>query len=253
MRSAVRVEMLKLRRSPVTLIASALMVVLVPALALGFVWIAENGTGATAEKARAMIVGEGWEAYLSSVDQIAAAAVFVGAGVVVSWAFGREHADRTFPSLFALPVSRGSTAAAKLSVLAAWAVVVSVALTLVALLLGTLTNIAPFDAEAAVGMLRVFAVVLSTSLLATTVAFFASVGRGYLPGIGAVVLIVAAAQFSVLFGAGGWFPYAVPGLVAVAGTDGAPQLNAGQVALVPILVLVAAALTIRWWRRAEAL
>lgn len=52
---------------------------------MGFHSVASRGgTGAVARKAEALLVGEGWENYLGAVDQIAAAAMFVGAGVVAT-------------------------------------------------------------------------------------------------------------------------------------------------------------------------
>jgi len=55
----------------------------------------------------------------------------------------------------------------------------------------------------------------------------------------------------VLFGTGGWFPFAVPGLAAIAGAEGAPDLTPLQVALVPALSALTTLLTIRWWTRTE--
>lgn len=251
MRRALRVETMKLMRSTVTWTASLLMGILIPVLALAFTWVAEHGTGPVAAKAQAMVFGVGWTGYLNSASQIGAAATFVGAGVVVAWMFGREHTDRTFASLFALPVSKGSIAAAKLTVLAAWAVVLSTAVSAAALHLGVAAGLPPLTASAMRELGRLWMVVFSTCLLATTVALVASVGRGYLPPIGAVVLLVAAAQISVAFGAGGWFPYAVPGLSAVANTGQVLPPHLLQLALVPLTALVVAWLTIRWWNHAE--
>ena len=251
MRRALRVETMKLMRSTVTWTASLLMALLVPVLALAFAWVAENGAGAVAAKAEAMVFGEGWTGYLNSANQIGAAAIFVGAGVVVAWMFGREHADRTFASLFALPVSKGSIASAKLMVLLAWAVVLSTAVSAVALLLGVASGLPPLMTSVIWELGRLWIVVFSTCLLATTVALVASVGRGYLPPIGAVALLVTAAQISVAFGAGGWFPYAVPGLLAVASTGQAAPPQMLQLALVPVTALVVARLTVRWWHGAE--
>jgi ABC-2 type transport system permease protein len=121
----------------VTLAATVLMGLLLPAMGLGFYTVAvSGGTGGLAGKAGALLTGEGWAGYLGLIDQIAAVAVFLGAGIVVTWVFGREHADRTFPSLFALPVSRGSIAAAKFVVLTAWLVGLAVLVGLVGLLFG---------------------------------------------------------------------------------------------------------------------
>ena len=137
MNRAVRVEWWKLKRSPVTVTATALMVILLPAMALGFYSVAQQGgTGPLAQKAGAFLIGEGWEGYLGAVDQIAAAAMFLGTGFVVAWTFGREHTDRTFPSLFALPVSRTSIAGAKFLVLAGWITLLSLLVVAVSLGIG---------------------------------------------------------------------------------------------------------------------
>lgn len=253
MTAAILVEWWKLKRSPVVLTATALMAVALPAMGLGFFSVAQHGgTGAMAAKSQAMLMGEGWVGYLGAVDQIAAAAMFVGAGVVVAWMFGREHADRTFAALFALPISRATVATAKFIVLLGWTVVLSALVAAVTTGLGLATDVGTFEmATHGPGIVRLFAVALSTTCLALTVGWAASAGRGYLPAIGALLLILAVAQMSVLFGTGGWFPFAVPGLLAVAGSEGAPSINATQVALVPLTAALGVAATIHWWRHAE--
>jgi len=251
--AAILVEWWKMKRSLVTLTATALMVILLPAMGLGFFSVAQQGgTGAVADKARAMLVGEGWAGYLGAVDQIAAAAMFVGAGVVVAWMFGREHADRTFAALFALPVPRATVATAKFIVLSGWAIVLSALVAIVTTGLGLVVDVGPFAiATQGPGIVRLFGIALSTTGLALTIGWVASVGRGYLPAIGAVVLILGAAQVSVLFGTGGWFPFAVPGLLAVTGSDGIPPVNAMQIALVPLTAGLGILATVQWWRHAE--
>lgn len=254
MNRAVRVEWWKLKRSPVTVTATALMVILLPAMALGFYSVAQQGgTGPLAQKAGAFLIGEGWEGYLGAVDQIAAAAMFLGTGFVVAWTFGREHTDRTFPSLFALPVSRTSIAGAKFLVLAGWITLLSLLVVAVSLGIGVAAGVGPIQ-TAVIGpaLLRLLAISLSTSMLSLTIGLVASVGRGYLPAVGALILIVVAAQMSVLFGIGGWFPFAIPGLIAVSGSEGAPVLIPMQIALVPVATAVGLSFTVRWWRRAEA-
>lgn len=253
MTAAILVEWWKLKRSPVALTATALMVVALPAMGLGFFSVAQRGgTGAMAVKSQAMLLGEGWTGYLGAVDQIAAAAMFVGAGVVVAWMFGREHADRTFPALFALPTSRATVATAKFIVLLGWAIVLSALVAVVTTGLGLADDVGTFAmATDGPGIVRLFAIALSTTGLALTVGWAASAGRGYLPAIGALLLILIAAQMSVLFGTGGWFPFAVPGLLAVAGSEGVPSLNSAQIALVPLTAAAGVWATIQWWRHAE--
>lgn len=253
MRAALRVELLKLTRSRVTLVATVLMGLLLPAMGLAFYSVAlSGGVGALADKAEAFLTGEGWVGYLGLVDQIAAVAVFVGAGVVVAWGFGREHVDRTFPSLFALTVPRATIALAKFLILSAWIVVLAVVIAVVALVLGLVGQVGPFEAAVVGGeTARLMMITVGAGVLALTMGYAASLGRGYLPAIGALSVIIAAAQVAVLFGTGGWFPFAVPGLMAVAGAEGAPDLSPAQIALVPAVALVSIWVTTRWWANTE--
>ncbi|MFZ0015434.1 MAG: ABC transporter permease [Acidimicrobiia bacterium] len=254
MTRVLRVEWWKLRRSRVSLATTLLLALLVPGMGLGFYVVAvSGGTGAMAIKASALLRGDGWAGYLGLVDQIAAVAIFIGAGVVVAWVFGREHADRTFQALFALPVSRSTIAAAKFVILAGWLAVLAIAIPVMALGLGVIAGVgSDGGGDALVAeLIRLLAICSGAGLLALPTGYVASVGRGYLPAIGALIITVAAAQIAVLFGTGGWFPFAVPGLAAVTGTPGAPALSLAQVVLVPLVSLAGMAGTVRWWRRAE--
>jgi len=253
MKRAVTVEILKFRRSPVVLVTTALIAVLVPVLCLGFL-AAANGdaVGAIAAKARAMGVGEGWDGYLGLLAQIVAVALFVGPGVVVAWAFGREHADRTFPSLFALPVSRRSIATAKFVVLLGWGAGLTTMLLVVAMVVGLLAGVGSLDGIDLAGTLvRLEVAGLLTVVVSLTLGYVASVGRGYLPAFGALILLTMFAQIAVALGSGAWFPYAAPGLYAVAGAEGVADVTPIQLLLVPVTTLVVGGATIRWWQRAE--
>jgi ABC-2 type transport system permease protein len=117
--------------------------------------------------------------------------------------------------------------------------------------LGLAGDLGPLDAAALGEMSDVLAVALLTSLLATTLAFPASVGRGYLAGIGAMVLVLVTAQMAVLFQAGAWYPFAAPGLWAVSGNLGELLVTLPQLALVPALAVIGAGVTARWWRDFE--
>lgn len=251
MKRAFAVELLKLRRSTVVRVATLLLGLAVPAMGLAFhlVAVGDSLVGPLAGKAAALSIGEGWTAYLRMVDQIAAVAVFLGAGIVTAWSFGREHTDGTFPSLFSIAVPRSSVAVAKFGALIVWITVASSLLVVAALGLGLAGRVGP---TFAVGeAVRLGAVTAGAALLSLTVAIAASAGRGPLPAIGAIVMLVAISQVAVLFGTGGWLPFAVPGLAAVAGADGYDSINAIQLALVPITALTGAAVTVAWWRSAE--
>jgi ABC-2 type transport system permease protein len=253
MRRALMVELLKFRRSTVVLTTTILIVVLVPLLCIGFLAIAKSGgAGAAALKAQAMVVGEGWDGYLGLLAQMVAVAMFIGPGVVVAWSFGREFSDRTFASLFALPVSRGSTAAAKFVVLLIWGSTLTVLLLVTAVLAGLIANVGPVDISHLLGSLaRLTLAGWLTATIALTIGLVASIGRGYLPAIGAIVLVTMAAQIAVLFGTGGWFPYAAPGLYGLAGAADVADVSAIQLLLVPTTSAIIAWLTVRWWKQAE--
>lgn len=253
MRAALRVEGWKLFRSRVPLVAALLLGLGLPSMGLGFYTVAlRGGTGILADKAASFLVAEGWVGYLRLVDQIAAVAAFLGVGVVVAWVFGREHADRTFAALFSLAVSRASIAAAKFSVLIAWALLIAMAVVLVALALGMVSGVGAIPDERLLPeSLRLFSITVGASLLALTMALVASWGRGYLPAIGALIVIVAVTQVAVLFGTGEWFPYAIPGLMAVVGGAGVPAMTPLQIGLVPLTALAAVMATLLWWRKAQ--
>lgn len=250
-RAAITVEWWKLRRSAVTWTTTTLMVVLMPALSAAFYSVAINGgRGPLATKAEIFLSSPGWAGYLGMTGQIAAAAALVGVGVVVSWVFGREHADRTFPALFALPVGRHAVAVAKLLVLTAWVMTVAAAVMVTSWMAGAL--VVNGGSVTFGGLVELGVVTLLTGISGICVSLFASVGRGYLPGVGATILLIIAAQVSVLFGTGAWFPPAVPGLIAVHGAPGIPPVSAIQIMAVPAFTGAACAATVAWWGNAAA-
>ncbi len=252
MRDALAVELLKLRRSPVTWITGILMVVLSPALCIAFVSVVEGSGGDSllAAKVQALVSGTGWVAYAGLLNQFAASALFVGFGVAVIWSFGREFSDRTVGSLFGLSVRRTSIATAKILIMAGWGVAVSVVMVVLATGLGSIVLGVP-DGAALGGMAKLLGVAVLTAVITLPLALPASIGRGYLPGIGVLVLLLISAQVAVLFGSGAWYPIAAPGLWAVSGQHEAMAVTAAQLALVPLTAIVGWVFTARWWGRFE--
>ncbi len=252
MKPALTVEWWKTRRSPVTITATALMALLLPAMGLGFYTVAvDGGTGVLAGKAGALLSEPGWVGYMGLVSQIVAVAMFLGVGVVVAWVFGREYVDRTFSSLFARPVSLLATAGAKYTVSFLWVLALGLFVTLVAIVFGWLAGVGEAGTGFWTEVARLLGVSIAAGILGLTTGYVASVGRGYLPAVGALIVIIAVSQVVVLFGTGGWFPFAVPGLLAIAGAEGAPTISVLQLALVPATAGVAIGLTLLWWKGAE--
>lgn len=253
MRAAVFAEALKLRRSPVILTVSLLVVLAIPAMSYAFFWVAVNGGfGPLAVKSSGLIVGEGWDGYFSSAGQITAAALFIASGVATAWVFGREFIDRTFASLFGMAVGRDTIAYAKFLTTGLWLSAVVLAMVGMVGAVGLLAGVEVVDLGVGEGLLRLLTIGLLSASLGLTAGLIASLSRGYLLAIGALIFVVAVSQMAVLFGTGGWFPFAVPGLMAGAGAEGVPDVLGIQIALVPLLIALVVVWTARVWQTAEA-
>ncbi len=249
--AALEVEWLKLRRSPLVWIVTAVISIGIPALCVAFMASARYGdpTTPTAIKIKAMVPSTDFAGLIAITGQVLSVGSLVAVGIVVAWSFGREFTDRTVASLFSLSVGRGTIAAAKLVVLLAWGAVITVVAVFVATIGGLLLRLgAPRAAELGI---KAVTVGLLAVLLALPLGFVASSARGYLPAIGALILLVVATQVITTIGGGAWFPYASPSLRS--GMGGAARSSVGfiQLALVPMLAAGSVAATLNWWRRAQ--
>lgn len=248
---ALDVELLKLRHSRVLKVSTVVLLLAPPLLSAAFASAAGSaGSDPMALKARAMLPGPGWEGYVSALGQFLATGGLLGMGIVVAWCFGREFAERTIVSLYAVATSRGSIAAAKLTLLLAWALGLALALGPASLLIGLAAGFGPPDSPALIGLGRIVVLGVLTGALALTVALFASLGRGYLPAFAGLLGLVVAAQVAVILGVGAWFPLSSPGLWAMR-IPGMSPVGAGHLALVPAFSLTAAFATVACWRRAS--
>ncbi|MGP3989323.1 ABC transporter permease [Streptomyces sp. 3N207] len=242
------VEAMKMRRAPVAVICTA-VIVLAPALlaAAAILALRANSSSSFAAKARLLVHGSSWAAYLGTGTQVMAVAVLLGLGFGFAWCFGREFTEGTVAALFGLPTGRGGIALAKCTVLLAWSVLVSIASTLalfgVGLLLGDLGSQPPR-----------WWLPLGVSLLSACntfpLAWLATVTRGYLGAVGGLIGLVVATQLVTSFGSGGWFPWAVPGLWS--GLGGAEFQVAGVQLVLPVAVaLISIVATTMRWRSLE--
>ncbi len=252
MKAAYAVETLKLRRSRVVLVATVTLVLVPAAMARGFLAAAEKGGSDPASlKAAAMLSGTGWTGYLGGLMQIYATAGVLGVGIVVGWCFGREYADRTVVSLYASATPRDAVATAKLALLAGWATGVALAVVVVAWLLGLASGLGMPDDQAVRTLARVAVLAVLSGLLALPVALAASAGRGYLPAVGGLLVLVVLAQVATILGAGGWWPWSVAAVWTMGPEAGMPTVAEARLLLVPAVALVGAVWTVAWWRRAE--
>ncbi|MEE6272164.1 ABC transporter permease [Georgenia sp. MJ206] len=119
-RAALVVEWMKVRRSPVGGVTTALLVLGVAAVS-GASFASIGGDGVLAAKAELLGGGQGWTGLLGLASQVMAVGGLLGFGVMAGWLFGREFTDGTVAALFARPVPLSAVAAAKLTVYLGWA------------------------------------------------------------------------------------------------------------------------------------
>lgn len=250
--TALATETRKFRRAPVPRVAAVMLVGGIAIMCLVMLLAAEHGDPQAAAKLGPVIAVGGWTALLSAAAQITAVGGLIGFGVVLAWSFGREFTDGTISSLFALPVTRGQVAGAKIVVFGFWSLTVSAGLVIALLGCGLGLDLGVPN-PAVVAMLgRQFGVCVLTAALALAAGLAASLGRGLLPGIATVIGVVVLAQVAAIAGAGGWFPFATVGLWATTvGPDLFSVVSPLQLSVVAPTAAVLVWLTIRRWRRLQ--
>ncbi|UJP09152.1 ABC transporter permease [Microbacterium sp. KUDC0406] len=245
--NALRVEALKLVRSPVGVVATLAVIAGTLALLGGITAAVAGGSPEVAAKAGPAAVQD-WAGLLAGAAQVTAVGGLIGFGAVLAWMFGREFTDGTITGLFALPVGRGRIALAKIVVHLVWVVCVGVVLAGGVLALGLLLGYGTPDAAARAGLGRQVALALLTGLIVTPVAWIATAAHSVFAGVGGTIALVILAQVGSLSGAGGWMPLAAPALWAM---SGGAEVTTGQLLLVLAVPVVFAALVCASWSRLQ--
>lgn len=244
---ALAVETRKAVSSRVLRWTSGLLLVSVVALVGGILAAMAAGDPQLVAKLGPLAELEGWPALFGIAAQITAAGVLAALGIGLSWLVGREFADGSVTGLFALPVPRRTIALAKLLVYLAWTLALSAALCAVLLALGLLLGFGAPDPADWEALARQGALTVLVGVVATPVAWAATLGRGLLPGIATAIGILVIAQVMAFTGTGAWFPIVIPALWAIS-----PNTVAlAQLALVPAVPLVFGALTLLAWHRLQ--
>jgi len=136
--------------------------------------------------------------------------------------------------------------------LALWSALLTAIIYLIGLGVGMAVDLPPVPA--AIFWQGTVIVAITTCLniaLATPIAFFAGLGRGYLAPMGAAILALILAQIIAATGWGDYFPWSVPALYAgVAGPDYA-QLGPVSYVIVVLTSLVGMIGTFVWWEVAD--
>lgn len=254
--SALWVETLKMRRSKVPLF-TAIGFSMAPLAGGLFMVILKNPEAARAmglisAKAQLLVGVADWNAYFNFLAQAVAAGGMVLFSIITTWVFGREFSDRTVKELLALPTSREIIVAAKFIVLSVWSILISALIFAVGIAVGTLVVLPGWSGELlAVSFVNIMGIVLLTLPLMSFVALLASMGRGYLPPFGWIILILFLANLSVILGWGDWFPWAIPGLFGGVAGPRAELLGLHSYIIIFAASIIGLAATYYWWRNAD--
>lgn len=253
---AVWVELLKVRRSRMPLY-TLLGFALAP-LADGFFMVVlkdpelARRVGIISAKAQIVAGAADWPTYLGFLAQATAVGGFILFSLIASWLFGREFADYTVKDLLALPTPRSSLVLAKFIVVAVWAAVLTAVVYLIGLGVGQAVGLLPAPAQVWRSATVILAITAGLTILnVTPVAFFASAGRGYLPPMGAAILVLVLAQIIAAAGWGEFFPWSIPALYA--GIGGVQNLSLSPISyvLVGATGLIGVIATLVWWEWAD--
>jgi ABC-2 type transport system permease protein len=250
--TALSVEWLKFRSATIFWFTTPLIVVGVPLMSLGFVAIARSGTasGRLSGKLEDLTTGSFALQAIGLSGQVLAVALLGAGGIVAAWATGREFADGTIGSLFALPVSRWQIASAKSIIVTGWSVVVALIATGLTTLGAWIVDPAGMSDGGAAAVGTSIAVGVLTSLLVLPFGVVATLARGYLSGITALILVVVATQLIAALGGGAWFPFSVPALLSGSGgAEAAATIGPVQILLVPLVAVVSFLAVSLSWRR----
>jgi ABC-2 type transport system permease protein len=257
---ALRVELLKVRRSK-TLWITALAFALLIFIGGLFMFILKDperarSLGLLGAKAELFGGSADWPSFISLMLLLTGVGGLVIFGFIYIWEFGREFGDKTVYDMLALPTSRLTIVAAKITTAACW----SLALVLLAffLMLGVGAALQLPGGSAAIvlnGFKNILVTGSLTVLLCITFGLIASFTRGYLPAVGGIFLVLLLGEVISRLGYGQFFPWTVPMLYS-----GAAEALTGATAtpLKPVSYILVAAVGVLsvvfsglWWRSAD--
>ncbi|MEO7348339.1 MAG: ABC transporter permease [Terrimesophilobacter sp.] len=250
--TALTVEWMKFRRSPVVIITTLLLIVGLLAMCGALLYAIQSGNPQLIAKAGPTAAAGGWTGIFAIASQVVPTAGLLAFGVVAGWVFGREFTEGTVIGLFARPVSRTVLALAKFTILLLWIAACTLGLVSSLLLLGIALRLGPIDSALLSLAAKLVVVGVLTGLLALVAGLVATWTRGYLSAIGTIIGVVVLAVIASFVGVGGWFPYAAPGIWAATPSSTVLTLTMTiQLLLVVPVAAIIAALTVRAWSRLQ--
>ncbi len=193
-----------------------------------------------------------WPTYLGLLRQAVAVGGLVVFGLVATWVFGREYSDRTVTDLLALPTSREVIVVAKFVVIAFWSAVLTALVCALGLSTGAAVGLPGWSLDLALGFAgRIAATAGLTVLLVCPFAWAASAGRGYLPPIATMFLVIFLSQVIAALGWGAYFPWSAPALISGVAGPNEQRLGAISYLLVALTGAAGIAGAVARWRWAD--
>jgi ABC-2 type transport system permease protein len=254
--SALWAETLKVLRSKVILF-TVIAFSLIP-LAGGLFLIilkdpeAAKSMGLISMKAQIAVGAADWSSFFNLLTQAVAAGGMILFSIIPIWVFGREFSEHTVKELLSLPTSREVIVSAKFVVTFVWALILTLFLFVVGLIVGALVVIPGWSTE----LLRTaYTDMMAGAVIALAmmpfVAFFSSLGRGYLLPFGWIFLTLFFSQIMARLGWGDWFPWSVPALFAGMVGPRAEVIGLHSYVMVILAAIIGFAATYYWWRSAD--
>ena len=248
MTAAIWAELVKLAGSTVGRVGSAALVIGISVISASMLLAAATTTDPQVLAKLGPVADGTWRGFLLGAVQVTGAGGLGGFAVVLAWMFGREFGDGTITGLFALPLRRSTIALAKLIVYALWVCLMSVALAVALLGLGSLAGLGAVESETWWMLGRQVSLGVMSMAITIPVAWAASLSRSVLGGVSVAIGLVVVAQVSVLAGLGGWMPLAAPALWALSGGAGVSGIQLSLLVPFGALAIVATAVT---WQRMQ--
>lgn len=249
-------EFLKIRTSKI-LWPTISALCLAPVFGALFVIVLRNpslAAGNEALTAKAALSGftADWPSFFNLIAQAIGVGGVIVFGFVASWLFGREYSDHTIKDLFTLPISRTTLVIAKYIACIFWCFAITVAVTVVGIVIGFLLNLEKWEsADFVTSIYRIGITAALATLLCPPVSFIASVGKGYLAPLGFVIFTVVIAQILGALGYGAYVPWAVPALFSGLGAQSVQPPGFVSYAILIITNIIGAAATVWWWNNAD--
>ncbi|AFQ43959.1 ABC transporter permease [Desulfosporosinus meridiei] len=188
-----------------------------------------------------------WQMYLEELVKNLAALGLIGYTFIAAWVFGREFTDKTMKDLLVKPVSRSRIVMAKLLVVLAWNVLLSVYMFAVSLAIGGVLGLTGWSA---ILIGHIFLRFVVTSLLFIVVTtpgiFLANVSKGYLAPLALILVIVICSNVLASMGFAPYFPWTIPGVFQSTGF-----LNLSSIIILALTGIAGVVGTFAWWRYAE--